>query len=354
MFERYTETARKAIFWALHQAYEARSSSIETDQLLAGLLRADPALAQRWPQLIPFTSASTAGAAWPRTLEPVPRRDLPLSHESKRVLAYAAEEGERLAHRHIGTEHVLLGLLREPDSRAGQALRQAGLELTALREQLAKLTSNVSAEAKAGEQDVHRKEQLRRMIDELPPELCGAAEDALRAIQDGAAIIVRGRVAAAGTSYTSNMPYGREVHGMFERYTESARRAVFFARYEASAFGSNAIESEHLLLGLLREHTLARSLLGGSEAIQAVRKEIESRTQIGPKVSTSVDLPLSEECKHALELAAEEAGNLGHSGIRVGHLLLGLVLVEGSLVAEMLVKRGVTAERVRAFLAGPA
>ena len=138
---------------------------------------------------------------------------------------------------------------------------------------------------------------------------------------------------------------------MFERYTESARRAVFFARYEASAFGSNAIKSEHLLLGLLREHTLARSLLGGSEAIQAVRKEIESRTQIGPKVSTSVDLPLSEECKQALELAAEEAGNLGDSHIRDGHLLLGLVLVEGSLAAEMLVKRGVTAERVRAFLA---
>ena len=354
MFERYTEAARQAIFWALHQAYEARSSAIETEHLLAGLLGADPALAQRWPQLIPFTPVSSAGAARPRTLEPVPRRDLPLSHESKRVLAYASEEGERLAHRHIGTEHVLLGLLREPDSRAGQSLRQAGLELTALREQLAKLPPYVSAEAKVGEQDLHRKEQLHRRVDDLPPELWGSAEDALRAIQGGAAIIVRGRVAAAGTSYTSNMPYGREVHGMFERYTEAARRAIFFARYEASAFGSNAIESEHLLLGLLREDTVARRLLGGSEAIQALRKEIESRTQIGPKVSTSVDLPLSEECKQALERAAEEAGNLGHSGIRVGHLLLGLIFVEGSLAAEMLVKRGVTAERLRAFLAGPA
>ncbi len=40
---------------------------------------------------------------------------------------------------------------------------------------------------------------------------------------------------------------------MFERYTEKARRTIFFARYEASLFGSPYIETEHLLLGLLRE-----------------------------------------------------------------------------------------------------
>jgi ATP-dependent Clp protease ATP-binding subunit ClpC len=40
---------------------------------------------------------------------------------------------------------------------------------------------------------------------------------------------------------------------MFERYTEKARRVIFFARYEASQFGSPYIETEHLLLGLLRE-----------------------------------------------------------------------------------------------------
>src|SRR5947208_420739 len=268
MFERYTEGAGKAIFWASIQAHEAKSWSIETDHLLAGLLKSDPKLAQRWPQLIGFIPASIAGATWPPTPERMPQGDRPLSHESKRVLAYAAEEGERLAHRHIGTEHVLLGLLREQDSRAGQALRQAGLELTALRAQIAKLPPNVSAEAKAGEQDVHRKEQLHRLIDEMPPELWGSAEDALRAIQGGATIIVRGRVAAAGTTYVSSMPAGQGVpanppgpgHGMFGRYTESARRAIFFARYEASVFGSKAIESEHLLLGLLREDTLARRL----------------------------------------------------------------------------------------------
>ena len=51
---------------------------------------------------------------------------------------------------------------------------------------------------------------------------------------------------------------------MFERYTEKARRVIFFARYEASQFGSPCIETEHLLLGLLREDkALVRSLVDG-------------------------------------------------------------------------------------------
>ncbi|HEX9199721.1 MAG TPA: Clp protease N-terminal domain-containing protein [Acidobacteriaceae bacterium] len=45
---------------------------------------------------------------------------------------------------------------------------------------------------------------------------------------------------------------------MFERYTERARRVIFFARYEASQFGSPNIESEHMLLGLLREEVISR------------------------------------------------------------------------------------------------
>ena len=52
---------------------------------------------------------------------------------------------------------------------------------------------------------------------------------------------------------------------MFERYTEKARRVIFFARYEASQFGSPFIETEHLLLGLLREEEgLANLVLSSS------------------------------------------------------------------------------------------
>ena len=98
---------------------------------------------------------------------------------------------------------------------------------------------------------------------------------------------------------------------MFERYTEKARRVIFFARYEASQFGSPYIETEHLLLGLLREDkALANRFLRSHAAVESIRKQIEGHTTIREKVSTSVDLPLSHECKRVLAYAAEEAERL--------------------------------------------
>src|SRR5713226_7322457 len=82
---------------------------------------------------------------------------------------------------------------------------------------------------------------------------------------------------------------------MFERYTETARRVIFFARYEASQFGSAYIESEHLLLGLLREDkALANRFLRQHGSIESIRKEIESRITIRERISTSVEVPLSQ------------------------------------------------------------
>src|SRR5687768_18250989 len=99
---------------------------------------------------------------------------------------------------------------------------------------------------------------------------------------------------------------------MFERYTERARRVLFFARYEASQLGSISIETEHLLLGLIREgkgltsRIFARSHL----SLENIRKEIEGRTVFREKVSTSVEIPFSAETKRVLQFAAEEADRL--------------------------------------------
>ena len=83
---------------------------------------------------------------------------------------------------------------------------------------------------------------------------------------------------------------------MFERYTEKARRVIFFARYEASQFGSPYIETEHLLLGLLREDTaIINRFLRSHASVESIRMHIEGRITIREKLSTSVDLPLSNE-----------------------------------------------------------
>ncbi len=135
---------------------------------------------------------------------------------------------------------------------------------------------------------------------------------------------------------------------MFERYTEKARRVIFFARYEASQFGSPYIETEHLLLGLLREDkALTNRFLRQHSSVDSIRKQIEGHTTIREKVSTSVDLPLSNECKRVLAYAAEEAERLSHKHIGTEHLLLGLLREEKCFAAEILHERGLKLQTIR-------
>jgi ATP-dependent Clp protease ATP-binding subunit ClpC len=136
---------------------------------------------------------------------------------------------------------------------------------------------------------------------------------------------------------------------MFERYTEKARRVIFFARYEASQFGAPAIEPEHLLLGLMREDkTLtARFLARAQASLESIRKEIEGRAPLREKISTSVELPLAPETKRVLAYAHEESDRLQHRHIGTEHLLLGLLREERSLAAEILYERGLRLAAVR-------
>ncbi|MFL6282709.1 MAG: ATP-dependent Clp protease ATP-binding subunit [Pyrinomonadaceae bacterium] len=136
---------------------------------------------------------------------------------------------------------------------------------------------------------------------------------------------------------------------MFERYTEKARRVIFFARYEASQFGAPAIEPEHLLLGLMREDkTLtARFLARAQTSLEAIRKEIEGRAPLREKISTSVELPLAPETKRVLAFAHEESDRLQHRHIGTEHLLLGLLREERSMAAEILYDRGLRLNAVR-------
>lgn len=111
---------------------------------------------------------------------------------------------------------------------------------------------------------------------------------------------------------------------MFERYTEKARRVIFFAHYEASTFGSPYIEPEHLLLGALRECATVRSLLK-TDAAERLRKRLQNEQGERPSSSTSVDLPLSNPAKRVLAYAAEEAGRGRDKQVACGHLFAGIL-----------------------------
>lgn len=109
---------------------------------------------------------------------------------------------------------------------------------------------------------------------------------------------------------------------MFERFTEGARRVVFFGRYEAANLGSPTINTEHLLLGILREDkALVRQVLLNLE-YDSVRQVIPENSE--KKFGVHVDLPLSEHAKVALKQAMDEADRLNAKHIGTEHLLLGL------------------------------
>jgi len=121
---------------------------------------------------------------------------------------------------------------------------------------------------------------------------------------------------------------------MFERYSQKDRRVVFWARYEASQYGSRSIEPEHLLLGILRER---RSL---HPQPSDIRKDIESHISRGPSFSTLAEVPLSETSKRVLNLASEEAAQLSHERIGIDHILIALLL-EQSLASQILRAHGI-------------
>ena len=134
---------------------------------------------------------------------------------------------------------------------------------------------------------------------------------------------------------------------MFERYTEKARRVIFYARYEAGQQGASAIGPEHLLLGLLRadEHLSGKFLQPG-EALEEVRRRGEKNAAPREGLSTSTELPLSPDAKKVLTYAMHESDGLSHRHIGTEHLLLALLRAEGTVAEDFLREKGLTRSRV--------
>jgi ATP-dependent Clp protease ATP-binding subunit ClpC len=126
-----------------------------------------------------------------------------------------------------------------------------------------------------------------------------------------------------------------KISEVFERYTESARRALFFARYESSRLGATSIGTEHLLLGVMRAPKGLVSRILAPLPSEKIRKDIESRSQFHEKIPTSVELPFTVESKRVLNVAREEADRLLHYHIGPEHLLLALLREEQSVAATL-------------------
>ena len=136
---------------------------------------------------------------------------------------------------------------------------------------------------------------------------------------------------------------------MFEKYNEKARRALFFARYEASKLGSRVIESEHILLGILREgeESVGELLQRFKVRADDLRREIEGERVFVERISSTAELPLSEESKKILAYSSHEAESMLHATVGSEHLLIGILRVEHCVAMRLLERHGLELEKVR-------
>ena len=140
---------------------------------------------------------------------------------------------------------------------------------------------------------------------------------------------------------------------MFEKYTDKARRVLFFARYEASQFGASTITSAHLLLGLIREaeRTTMQMMEQMGVNIQDLKDRIISQASYKKQAAaTTVEIPLSEETKRVLHYALKESMSLNHKYVGVEHVLLGILRDEHAFASQLLVEMGADLYRAKEIL----
>jgi len=142
MFERDTERARRVLFFARYEASQLGSTAISSEHLLLGLLREGKGLTSRIFERAALDSMAVhfeigaAAADRPRIATSV---EIPIAPDAKAALQHAVGEADGLRHSHIGSEHLLLGLLHDPETAAGVILTRAGLRLEAVRESVMSL-----------------------------------------------------------------------------------------------------------------------------------------------------------------------------------------------------------------------
>lgn len=138
---------------------------------------------------------------------------------------------------------------------------------------------------------------------------------------------------------------------MWQRFTERARRVIFFAQEEAGRLGESFVDTEHILLGLVREDdsVAVRVLARMGVKPKAVRSELEGKLKHGPGAEGR-DMQLTPKAKDCIDLAYDEARRLNNNYIGTEHVLLGLLGDDFGLTTEAFRKFGVELQRTRGIV----
>src|SRR5437667_541173 len=297
MWQRFTERARRVVFFAQEEAARLGENYVGTEHLLLGLVRENDSVAAR--------ILDRLGVPLGRIRSDIERQvtrghgnlgqDMQLTPRAKRVIDLAYEEARQLNNNYIGTEHLLLGLIREGDGLGARVLVKLGADLERTRREIYAMQEGEEAARQAATQAG-----------------AGSADDRARYFGD------------------------------------EAMRLLQFAQEEAALRNEACVGTEHLLLGLIRapNSAAARALERLGVLPGHVRSRVEQQA-IGSLGGSSETIPLTWHTLRVIDLAHEAARQLHNDYVGAEHLLLALLHEGDSSAAHALREAGITWDRVR-------
>ncbi|GAC1347592.1 MAG: hypothetical protein NVSMB27_13320 [Ktedonobacteraceae bacterium] len=319
-FDKFTERARKVLSLAQEEAQRFQHNYIGTEHLLLGLVREGEGVAAKV-----LTNLGVQLSAVRNAVEFIIGRgdrivlgEIGLTPRAKKVIELAVDEARRLNHHYIGTEHLLLGLVREGEGIAAGVLESLGVNLEKVRGQTIMVLSQISGKG-AGQQDVSLSSRPAGEEEASNPDVSTPDQQ------------------SSGQS------------GNSARFDTLARDVLRLAQEEAQRFQHNYIGTEHLLLGLLRETEggAANVLNHLGVEIEKAREAVVHIIGRGDRIILG-EIGLTPRAKRVIEFAVDEARRLNQQTIVTEHLLLGIIRQGDGIAVGVLESLGVNLEKVRA------
>jgi ATP-dependent Clp protease ATP-binding subunit ClpA len=343
-FDKFTERSRKVLSLAQEEAQRFQHSYIGTEHLLLGLVREREGVAAKVLQNLGVKLPKVRSA-----VEDIIGRgdrivlgEIGLTPRSKKVIELAVDEARRLNHHYIGTEHLLLGLVREGEGIASGVLQGFGLDLQRVRRETLAVLNKAST--KSTSEPVLEDSSIAGDVEATDQGVAITLGPLQEATDQGVAITL-GPLQDEDDRIAENTgdPTDR-----FARFTVRAKRVLSYSQEEAQRFQHNYIGTEHLLLGLVREQggIAAHVLHNLGVELNKVRSAVEFIIGRGDRIVLG-EIGLTPRAKKIIELAADEARLLNHSYIGTEHLLLGLVQEGQGIAVGVLESLGAETERVR-------
>jgi len=317
MYEHFTDRARKVMQLANQEAQRLNHEYVGTEHILLGLIKERFGVAANVLKNLGVDLPKTRREAEklvPSGPKIVTMGRLPQTPRAKKVLMYAIEESRNLNHDYVGTEHILLGLLRDREGVAAQVLMNRGLKLEEVRAEVLWAMGRGSAPVNLTDQHIDKvKTDVADQVgqaDKEDPALPGS---------------------------------------MYDRFTDRARGVMQLANQQAKQLDHEYIGTEHILLGLVSEgkSVAANVLTNLNLELETIRSEVGRLVQRGPDRVAAGKLPLTSRAKKVLMYAAEESRDFSYNYVGTEHLLLGLLREREGVAAQVLMNLGLKLEEVR-------